>query len=236
MATKVTMKKVISLGTNSNVQFIAKEGQGIKTGQPLIIFESEFDDDSISKALDKLGSEFEEEIQELTNKIVKSKYTGQIVKVNMYYNKDLTEFSPSIQKILKPYITKNKKRATIVNGLKDNLEQDIPLDMSIDNIEKTSLDKINGNDIDGLLLEFYIEYEDELSIGDKVSFSTALKTVVSDVIESGEEPYSEYKPDEEIEAILSPLSVVSRMTGDLFCILFLNKALLGLKDNISKML
>ena len=68
------------------------------------------------------------------------------------------------------------------------------------------------------------------------SMSTALKTVISDIIPDGQEPYGEYKPDEPIEVVFSPLSVVSRMVLDLYNIIYTNKTLLGLKDKIKEML
>ena len=169
MATKINMKKSITLGTNANIQFIVKEGQKIKTGQPLVVFENEFDDSSINDILDKLGSEFQQEIQEMTNKIVKSKYTGTITKINMYYNRDLEEFSPSIQKILKQYINKHSKKAKIVDEIRKSKDSNISLNVNVPIIEKMNNAKINGEEVDGILIEIYTEYNDELGIGDKIN-------------------------------------------------------------------
>lgn len=63
------------------------------------------------------------------------------------------------------------------------------------------------------------------------SFYTALKTVISDVIPSDKHPYSDNK-DEEIEAILSPLSIVSRMVPDVYQMMLGNKVLIELKRKI----
>ena len=65
----------------------------------------------------------------------------------------------------------------------------------------------------------------------KISFYTALKTVISDVIPSDKHPYSDNK-DEEIEAILSPLSIVSRMVPDVYQMMLGNKVLIELKRKI----
>lgn len=63
-----------------------------------------------------------------------------------------------------------------------------------------------------------------------------MKTIISDVFPEDQSPYSEYRPDEEIHAILSPLSIVSRMTVDVFLMLYSNKALIELKRQVKDML
>ena len=86
------------------------------------------------------------------------------------------------------------------------------------------------------MIDIFVEYQDELGVGDKISFSTALKTVVSDVFAPGEEPYSDFRPEEQIDAFLSPLSVVSRMTTDYFSLALTNKVLIELKRSIADIL
>jgi hypothetical protein len=61
-----------------------------------------------------------------------------------------------------------------------------------------------------------------------------LKTVISDVFPKGEEPYGELHPDEPIEANLSPLSVISRMTNDFMLSLMGNKVFIELKKQIKE--
>lgn len=232
MATKVNMKRAITLGPKANLQYLAQEGQPIKTGDPLIIFENEFDDTSVNDLLAKLGDEFEVEIQDMTHKVLKSKYTGTVTKINIYFNHDVSDYSASIQAILLPYISKNEKRYKKLKQLQGVLKDNLPINLDIGAIKKTEQTKIGGTEFDGLLIEMFVEYEDELGVGDKISFSTALKTVVSDVFPKGEEPYSEFRPEEPIDAFLSPLSAVSRMTTDYFSLALTNKVLIELKRSI----
>lgn len=236
MTTKINMKRAVTLGPKANLQFLATEGQAIKTGDPLIIFENEFEDSSVNDLLANIGDEFELEIQDLTNKVLKSKYTGKVTKINIYFNHELEEYSPSIQAVLKPYIAKNKKKADKIEALKKDLEGELPINLDIGSIHKTDQTKMGGTEFDGLLIDIFVEYEDELGVGDKISFNTALKTVVSDVFPKGEEPYSEFRPDEPVEAFLSPLSVVSRMTTDYFSLALTNKVLIELKRSIADLL
>lgn len=236
MSSKIAMNKIVTLGNNSNVQFIAKEGQKIQTGDPLIIFENDFDDSTLSDLLDKVGREFEQDIQDISSRAIRSKYSGVVKKINIYYNTDIDDMTESLQKIVKSYIRKSNRKNKIVNDTYTNNEgtdKNIPMDIDVPEINKINSDKIKGNDVEGVMFEFFIEYEDDMKIGDKVSFYTALKTVVSDVFPEDQSPYSEFRPDEEIEAVLSPLSVVSRMTVDVFLMMYGNKALLELKRNIA---
>lgn len=227
MKTKITMKKDKILKGDSTVSFIAKEGQRIKTGDPLLIFENAFDDESMNSILNKIGNDFSEEIKDLSKNVFKCKYTGRVVKINIYYNAEVEEYSESIQKILKQYIAKGKSKRKIIQSIKGNGFDSINCPI----IEKQNDTKIKGVEIGekGILFEFYIEYEDSLGIGDKITYNTALKTIISNIIPKDEEPYSELHPDEKIDAVLSPLSIVSRMTVDVFMDGFINKALIELK-------
>jgi RNA polymerase Rpb2, domain 6 len=229
LSTKISMKKEISLGVNANIDYMVKKGDLVKTGDPLIVFENSFEDSSLNQLLDKLGSDFNETISELSKNKMSSKYTGKIVDVVMYYNRDIEEFSPSVQKILKSYIKDAKGRAKKMKEHTDDVTS-----ANLHPTQKQDGYKIKGVEVDGLLIEIYIEYDDELGVGDKVTYYTALKTIISDVIPQGEEPFSENDPDENIEAIMSPLSIISRMTIDIYGALYLNKTLIHLKREVEK--
>lgn len=223
MTSKITMKKEVNLGVNSNIDFLVKKGDKVKTGDSLVVFDTSFEDASINTMLGMLG----DEIEELTKNEVHTKYTGRIVDVNIYYNHDISDYTPSVQKILKDYISKNKSKVKEVNGLINNDSLRL---INIKSIDKVNETKIKGTDVDGLLIEIYIEYEDDLSTGDKVTYGTALKTTICDVFEEGEAPYSEFNPNEDLDAIFPSLSIVTRQTTDIYFQLYLNKGLLGLKQ------
>jgi RNA polymerase Rpb2, domain 6 len=227
LSTKIVMKKELSLGVNANIDYMVEKGASVKTGDPLVIFENSFEDKSLNQLLDKLGSDLNQTINELSKNKLSSKYTGKVVDVVMYYNRDIEEFSPSVQKILKKYISEGKKKEKAVKEITSDATS-----VNIRPMRKQKGFKIKGTEVDGLLIEIYVEYDDELGVGDKVTYYTALKTIISDVIKKGEEPFSENDPDEEIEAIMSPLSIVSRMTVDIYSALYLNKALVHLKKQI----
>ena len=93
--------------------------------------------------------------------------------------------------------------------------------------------KIKGQYIDqGVLIMFYVKYRDVAAKGDKIVANFALKGVTSHVIDEGYEPYSEYRPDEEISTIIAPLAVAARKTPSIFIAMFGNKLLIEAKRQL----
>jgi hypothetical protein len=82
---------------------------------------------------------------------------------------------------------------------------------SVDKIE-TSDGRIKGKSVgDGILIEIYITYEDILSPGDKIVLYSAMKSVVSKRVPDNLAPYSEYRPEEPIDCVVSMRSFDARM-------------------------
>lgn len=63
---------------------------------------------------------------------------------------------------------------------------------------------------------------------------TALKGVVSNVIEPGYEPYSEFRKDEEISTMIAPGAILARKTPSVFISMFSNKVMIEMKRKIKK--
>jgi len=225
LASKVTMVKHLNLGVNSNILSMVKIGDSVKTGEPLCVFEQSFDDSDANKLLDSLGDEFNDVIEEMGKNEFKSKYTGEIVDIKIYYNRDIEDFQPSVQKIIKAYNKRIEDRKSLLKGQKIDTTNIV-----FPPTGKQNITKMRNDTIDGIYIEFYIRYTDIASIGDKITFSVALKTTISKVVPDKEAPYSDYHKDERIDAIISPLSVISRMTTDVFNIMYLNKVLIELKN------
>lgn len=64
---------------------------------------------------------------------------------------------------------------------------------------------------------------------DKISYYTALKSIISEKIPDDLAPYSEFRENESIDAMLPTISVNARMTASVFLALFGNKVLIELK-------
>lgn len=69
----------------------------------------------------------------------------------------------------------------------------------------------------------------------KTTSYTALKGIVCDIIPEGQEPYSEYRPNEEISSFLSPISIWSRMTASILVVGWGNKVLIEMKRKLKDM-
>ena len=163
LASKITMKKTLNLGVNANIEKIVKVGDRVKTGDALVIFEESFEDQSLNDMLASLGADFSEFITENAKNKLKSKYTGEIVDVVLYYNRDIEEFQPSVQKLIKDYIRRGKakrKKAIDAVGKSEAMKLDMPA------VDKQPPGKIKGEDVDGIFIEIYIEYYDIAGIGD----------------------------------------------------------------------
>ena len=67
-----------------------------------------------------------------------------------------------------------------------------------------------------------------MGVGDKLTYNTAIKGVVKYLIPTGKEPYSEYRKDEEVDALLTSASVNARMTPSVITCGALNKLIVEL--------
>ena len=68
-----------------------------------------------------------------------------------------------------------------------------------------------------------------MRVYENTNVETALKTIVSTVVPEEEAPQSEHRPDKKVQAELTPLSYISRMTVDVIYKMYINKILLELK-------
>ena len=81
---------------------------------------------------------------------------------------------------------------------------------------------------DGVLIEFYLRYEDKMSVGDKLIYYSALKGVIKDIFPEGKEPSSSFRPDEKIHSLLAVGSVNGRMVTSILLNGGINKYLIEL--------
>lgn len=237
MTTKIVMQKPVVLGKNANVDYIVNVGDKVQVGDELMRFEMSFKEDEINKFLASIGDDLKEEIHSLHQTPIKSKYTGTIIDIKMYSTVDLEELSPSLRKLMTKYYDRIKKKHKVIDKhdkSKSVYKMGVLLNESTGKIE-AKYGKIKGNDVgEGVLIEFYIEYRDKLGVGDKITYFTALKSVLGNQIEEGFEPYSEFRPDEEVSSAIAPGAVLARMTPSILLTMFANKVLIELKRTLYK--
>lgn len=215
MAADIVMQKSVVLGKNANVDYIVKVGDQIKVGDELMRFEMSFEDDSINKFLSNIGDSLKEEIKSLGKTPIKSKYSGVIEDIKVYTTVDVEQLSPSLRKIVEAYHGQIEKKRKLLSKY-DKSDSYYKLGVILNEPTKkidTKDGKVKGNEVgEGVLIEFYIKYRDIMGVGDKITFFTALKSIIGEVIPEGYEPSSEFRPTEEVSSFIAPGAVLARMT------------------------
>jgi hypothetical protein len=229
-ASDVISEKQCILKENSKLIKIANEGQTININEPLMVFEEigDSEKDALNAveraAINDIGGDMEY----FGKNVVKSKYAGVITNVKVYYNCDLESpnLEPSLKEYLQTYINKHQRRSNLLKDIKDDelIEQ-----ASTGRIMK---DKILGNEMQGVLVVFYIMHQEDASIGNKLTFFSACKGIVSEVIPDDKAPYTDYRPDDTIEAMISPMSLISRNVPDLMLTGLANRVIVELKKQV----
>ena len=235
MAAEITMCKPVVLGANTNVDFIVKVGDRVEVGDELIRFERSFNEDTYNKLLANIGDELEQEITMSSKEQVKSKYSGIVSDIKIYSTVDLDQLSSSLRFIVSSHYNKIKKRKKVLDKYdKENsiVKCGILFNEPTEPIE-TKDGKVKGHIVnEGVLIEFYITYNDEMAIGDKITNFTALKGTVGEMVPEGQESYTLFRPDEEISSCIAPAAIIARMTPSIILTVLGNKVLVELKRKL----
>ena len=235
MATEMVMQKKVILGPNATVEKIAKVGDSVVVGDPLIVFEQSNEEEAMNKMLANIGKDLKEDIRAMGKSVLKSKYTGVIEDIKIYSTMEPKDLSPSLGKIVNEYWKKIRDKKTFIKKYKitDPSMQGNTF-YEVDNvIEPDSTGKVKGYKIDdGVIIEFYIKFNDPVGVGDKLCDYAALKGVVCLVIPKGQEPYSLDKPEEKISTCTPASSILARRTPSLLPVMFGNKLLIELKNQL----
>lgn len=226
LGTEVVMKKQVILDKNANIDLksIVKVGDNVVSGESLIVYEEGFDKD-MSKVLGSIRADLQDDISEFGKKPVKSKYSGEIVDIKIYYNCEYDEMSSSLKKLINSYKSDIDKKNKII---KQNAP-DAYSPITVHSVEKyESYDgKIKGVTVDdGVLIEFYVRYLDVMSVGDKLTNFCALKSIACKIYD--EPKFTEFRPEEPLGAELGTRSYMARMTGSIIVNSFTNKVLIEL--------
>lgn len=221
---EVTMMRSVSLGPKANLQRTAAVGDKLGPNDALAVFENVSDDADVSALLGRIGQEFDEAIEELARNVAVAKYAGEVVEIRTYYNRDEADLSDS----LRGFLDKQRKLAESRKKATASAPADEPVRVFAP--EKVTRNKVHGEPLDGVLILFFIKTRNKAGPGDKYVSQAPLKGIVARVFEEGEEPYSE--DGKQVDYILSPLSIISRMTSDAFLQLWTNAVLVGLKEQV----
>ena len=224
---------------NANILQMAKIGDHLNVGDPLIKFDISFEDNEIAKYLSKLSEDNRALLEEETKNDIKTDHAGRIIDIKVYSLLDPSNLSPSLGKIVQAYFDKglSKKKFLEKYDSSDGVVKSNYLltdsTEPIVNQYNTIKGRYKGVDV---LIEFYIEHDDVLGVGDKVALYSANKQIISELIPKGYEPFSELRPDEEISLLSSPGTISRRMTISSLTVAAAGKVLIELKRKVKDMI
>ena len=240
--THMSMKTEAGIPAQSYVEKMVNIGDEVKVDDPLIIYDPAHEDAETNAFLneirDKLGEDLEELVDLQSMPQVRTEYAGTVVDIEVFSSVPMEELSPSLQEIVKKY---TKHSANVVKLL---TKYQNPGDMNyykcgqiISNapevVQPDYQNRVKGVQIGadgrGVAIIFYVEFKDIAKTGDKGSAFTALKFTTSHVIPEGKEPYSEYRPNEEISTFIAPSAIIARKTPSILVTMFANKCIIEMK-------
>lgn len=233
MKTKITRQKRVILSKYANIKSMVRVGDRVDTNDPLITFD-DTNDEFTSQLLQAMASEVEDADEVVaTSAPVISKINGTITDIRITYTVDLDVMTPTLRKVVEKYTKETKKREkTLAKYM--NVYDANTITKSSDKLVPDGLGKVLGVKLDGVMIDFYIEYEDIMAPGDKLSYYSALKGIVSDVIPDDLAPYSETNEDRKIEACLSAIGVYKRMCLDVIKVGGMNKIVVEKKRKLKE--
>ena len=226
MTTNVIVCKEVTLPKTTNVYNMVKKGQAISEGDPLLIFQNSFDEDEYNVLLKNLTDD-EDSISELGRIPIRSKVTGIVRDIKIYRTVETSELSSSLKKIVNEYEKdiKTTKKVMEKNNITSELKT-LPADYKLDPTGKLK------NARDSILIEFYLEYEDKFSVGDKLVYYSANKGVCKDIFPKGKEPYSTFRPDEKIDTMVAIGGINARMVTSIQNVAAINKVVIELSRKV----
>jgi DNA-directed RNA polymerase beta subunit len=212
---------------DSNVYYIAKIGSYVNVGDPLLIWQDPFEDEDANALLKYINTK-DDELSTIGRRTIESDTTGRVVDIKIYRTCEIKDMSESLQKIVNAYEKPIKE-------LKSKLEQQglsttmLPATYALEPTGK--LKKAQ----DALIIEIYVEHDDIVGVGDKIVYLAANKAVIKTVIPEGKEPYTDFRPNEEVSALLSVSSINHRMVTSIIKNGVINKLLIELDRSVKDM-
>lgn len=223
-ATDITMDKSVAIGANAIIHNMVHIGDHVNVNDELLNFTTSFNDSTTTEFLQGLLDTMDDDdLSSIGNEKIVSKYSGKVTDIDIYYNVPFETLNPSIQDIINQYNKENEVRR------RELISKGIPASsIKLKVTGEVKENKINGTEFEGVLIVFYITHKDKLTIGDKLTYSVALKGVISRVTADEETPRSSFRPTEYIDGIIASSGIPSRMTMDIFHQMYANKLLIEL--------
>ena len=226
LATRINLKFEVTLDKNTNLFMSAKVGQHVEAQDDLLIWQAPFDDEDANSLLKTIAGD---DVSELGKRRLKSEVTGTITAIKVFRTVEIEELSESLQKFVNDYEAPYVEMEKMFR--KNNLDvSQIPAHYSLEPTGK--LKKAQ----DAIVVEYYVEYLDTVGIGDKIVYFSANKAVEKNIIPKGKEPYTEFRPNEFIDAFVSETSIDKRMVTSTLLVGSLQKLMIELDRSVKDIL
>lgn len=246
-STEMVFDKKVVVGKNSNIEYMVNKGDKVLVGDSLIQFDSSFDDDSINALLANMSEGNKEAILENSRNDVKSKISGVIEDIKIYATVELDEMSESLRNVCSKYYKAINHKNNFLNKYDPDSTHSV-IKCGVFTTEVAAKVKpnqygvIKGEEVDdGVLIEFYIKHSEPLEVGSKIANFSALKNTIDEIIPDGYEPWSEFRPEEEVSTIIASNSILNRMVPSIYVttlgykiVIELKRSLKDIWDNGSK--
>lgn len=235
MKTGIVYRELGRFKKNNNILSMVKIGDMVNIGDTLIKFDISVEENELAKYLSKLSEDNAELLREETKSDIKTSHAGKVIDIKVATLLDPSNLSPSLGKIVQEYFDKGISKKEYLNKFDSNPGVIKAGYMLKDNTEPVvnRYNTIDGNKGIDVLIEIYIEHDDVMGVGDKVALYSANKQIISETIPKGWEPYSEFRPEEEISVITSPGTIARRMTPATIPVGAATKVLIELKRKIA---
>ena len=170
-------KRVIKITPELAIKDMVSEGTEVDYNTPLVTLEYQ---DIQNIDIENTDSELEEDdiLGDLNKIVTKAKHKGYIHKIKMYHTLDITDYHPTVQKVLRSYYRKinqlKKSHKDVINV------EDININPKVEPGTRIKKTELNEGE---LVIIFYINEVVPSTIGDKFVIDNSLKTVVGEIID-----------------------------------------------------
>lgn len=189
MTTDVTNCKDIILPPNTNLVSYKKIGDHVLNSDPLMVFEYS-DDKTNIQIIDLLGDIDEETKMETMQKSPRADEPGEITNIKVYWTCPLEDMTPSLRAFVEDYIKKVKAEIAAEEKVtKKPSKRRLEIEQSVPRGGRVKRYQVPEEG--GVIIEYYTTHEQGMSIGDKASNNTSIKSIIMDVIEQENAPYTE---------------------------------------------
>lgn len=227
LTTPIVVQKTVDITKDTNIFNVIKKGTPVEEGDTLMVMQNSYDDEDANQLLKNLADD-EETISSLGRIQIKSKITGVVQDIKIYRTVELDELSESLRKLCKEYESNINKKKKVMKSNNIHQEEELAATYKLPMSGKLK-------NVEGVRIEFYLKYNDVMTVGDKMIYYSALKGVAKTKFPLGDEPYSEYRKDERVDTMLPIASINARMTTAVMNVGVCNKLMIELSRQIKDM-